>query len=94
MKALAEAEDPLSKQSLEKEVEQAFKQYDQDGDGQLNVDEARNFLQDWIQRNAKNQEDVQDIKFEDLDLDGNGYIDKEELRQFLFDQRMLYSEVF
>ena len=91
---LAEADGPLSKQSLEQEVEQAFKQYDQDGDGQLNVEEARLYLEDWIKRTAKNKEDVQDIKFEDLDLDGNGFIDKEELRQFLFDQRMLHSEVF
>ena len=88
------ANDPLSKVSLEKEVEEAFKKYDVDGDGQLNVEEARKYLEDWIKKHAKEGEEVEEIKFEDLDLDGNGYIDREELTQFVFDQRMLHSEVF
>ena len=90
----ADGKDPLSKGSLESMVEQAFKQYDKDGDGKLNAEEARVYLRDWIKRTARNEDDVQDIKFEDLDLDGNGYIDKKELKQFLFDQRILHSELF
>ena len=73
------ANDPLSKVSLEKEVDEAFKNYDADGDGQLNVEEARKYLEDWIKKHAKEGEEVEEIKFEDLDLDGNGYIDREEL---------------
>ena len=94
MKELAAKEDPLSKQNLEAEVEAAFKKFDLDGDGNLNVAECNEFLQDWFQRNAKDKEAAGGITFDDLDIDGNGLIDKQELRQFLFDQRMLHSEVF
>ena len=78
---------------MEAEVEEAFKKYDKDGDGTLDVAEAREFLDDWLAKHAKG-EDAKEIQFEDLDLDGNGSIDRDELRQFLFDQRMLHSEVF
>ena len=36
--------DPLSKQSIEEEVEEAFKLYDADGNGTLDVEEATKFL--------------------------------------------------
>ena len=36
--------DPLSKQSLEEEVEEAFRIYDADGNGTLDVEEAAKFL--------------------------------------------------
>ena len=94
MKELAAKEDPLSKQNLEAEVDAAFKKFDLDGDGNLNVAECNEFLQDWFQRNANDKQAIDGITFDDLDIDGNGLIDKQELRQFLFDQRMLYSEVF
>ena len=94
MKELAAKEDPLSKQNLEAEVEAAFKKFDLDGDGNLNVAECNEFLQDWFQRNANDKQAIDGITFDDLDIDGNGLIDKQELRQFLFDQRMLHSEVF
>ena len=38
-----------------------------------------------MKENAKDKEEVEEVKFEDLDLDGNGELDKEELKQFLFD---------
>ena len=94
MKELAAKEDPLSKQNLEAEVDAAFKKFDLDGDGNLNVAECNEFLQDWFKRNANDKQAIDGITFDDLDIDGNGLIDKQELRQFLFDQRMLYSEVF
>ena len=85
--------DPLSKQSLEEEVEEAFKLYDADGNGTLDVEEATKFLTMWMEKHAKSEEAKQ-ITFDDLDADGNGEIDRQELTQFLFDQRMLHSEVF
>ena len=85
--------DPLSKGSLEAEVEAAFKKYDTDNSGTLDVAEATKFLQDWLAKHA-NSEDAKHIEFDDIDTDGNGEIDKAELKQFLFDQRMLHSEVF
>ena len=88
------AKDPLSKQNLAKEVEDAFEKYDEDKDGQLSVAECEKFLKDWFERNAKSAEEAAEVTFEDLDLDGNGLIDKQELTQFLYDQRMLNSEVF
>ena len=93
-KQLMAAKDPLSKQNLAKEVEDAFEKYDEDKDGQLSVAECEKFLKDWFERNAKSAEEAAEVTFEDLDLDGNGLIDKQELTQFLTDQRMLNSEVF
>ena len=83
----------MSKQSLEEEVEEAFKIYDTDGNGTLDVEEATKFLTQWLEKHAKSEEAKQ-ITFDDLDVDGNGEIDRQELTQFLFDQRMLHSEVF
>ena len=85
---------PLSKNSLAEEVEEAFRKYDTDGNGTLDINEATEFLKDWMAKHAGNSEEAAAITFDDLDQDGNGEIDKDELRQFLFDQRMLHSEVF
>ena len=49
--------------------------YDENGDGKLDVEEAKKYLTDWMKRTAKD-ENAQEITFEDLDLDGNGYIDR------------------
>ena len=62
--------------------------------GFLTPDQAKKFIDDWMLKNARDKEEIEEVKFEDLDLDGNGELDKEELKQFLFDQRMLNSEVF
>ena len=59
----------------------------------MDVEEAREFLKDWMVRVAKSAEFAENIEFEDLDLDGNGYIDKQELYQFIRDQRFLHSEM-
>ena len=53
---LAAKEDPLSRQNLELEVEEAFKKYDKDGDGTLDVAEARVFLHDWLAKHAKDED--------------------------------------
>ena len=47
------AKDPMSKQNLAKEVEDAFEKFDEDKDGQLSVAECEKFLKDWFQKNAK-----------------------------------------
>ena len=84
-KELEAAKDPLSKQNLEAEVEAVFAKLDVENKGFLTPDQAKKFIDDWMKENAKDKEEVEEVKFEDLDLDGNGELDKEELKQFLFD---------
>ena len=62
-------------QSLEQEVDQAFSMYDDNGDGVLDVEEARKYLNEWMKRNMKEGEAIE-IQFEDIDVDGNGVIDR------------------
>ena len=75
---LAAKENPLSKQNLSAEVEEAFAKYDKDGNGTLDVAEATEFLTDWLAKYGKSEE-AKVIEFEDLDINGDGVIDKEEL---------------
>ena len=49
--------------------------YDDNGDGVLDVEEARKYLNEWMKRNMKEGEAIE-IQFEDIDTDGNGVIDR------------------
>ena len=45
--------DPLSKESIEKEVAEAFKKYDVNNDGVLSRDEAKEYIKKWVDKAAK-----------------------------------------
>ena len=71
-KELEAAGDPLSKQNLEKEVEAVFAKLDTENKGWLSPAQAKEFIDDWMAKNARDKDEVEEVKFEDLDLDGNG----------------------
>ena len=59
--------DPLSRNSLAEEVEEAFRKYDTDGNGTLDIQEAAEFLKDWMAKHATSKEEAAEITFDDLD---------------------------
>lgn len=66
-----------------KEVRQAVKQIDTNGNGKIEFGEFRNFIIKQFKQSKSEQDTRQEIRqaFRIFDRDGNGYIEKSELRR-------------
>ena len=86
--------DPLGKDKLWEEVEEAFKKFDLDWDGRLSAQEAKKYIEDWAAKRMDREDAKEVATFDDIDTNKDGYIDKQELYEFIRTQRMLHSELF
>ena len=73
-------------QALRVQVDEIWRKYDEDGNGTLDHDEMRVYMQDMMLQmgSLENFDEAEfDLVFEGFDTDGDGTISKEEMRDFL-----------
>ena len=83
--------DPLSDESLWKEVEAAFTKLDKNEDGKLSFKEAIEYIQNWAKTVVEESEQEKAFTFKEIDANQDRFISKDELFSFVKDMRMVHS---
>ena len=63
-------------------IDMVFSIYDENKDGNLDIEEVQKFVKDYTKNEPKQEEEIQSV-FTEVDADENGLLDKDEMLAFI-----------